>query len=79
MYKFKIKLLYNKQKVFCTKKELLNFKITLPLAKLDMVSSRLVSNGLIFSDDIPIDIQLVTSLMPSNIRELSTGAKARKF
>ena len=39
-------------KFFCTKTELLNFKITLPLAKLDMISSRLVSNGLIFSDDI---------------------------
>ena len=51
MYKFKIKLLYNEEKVFCTKTDLLNFKITLQLAKLDMAGSRLVSNGLIFSDD----------------------------
>ena len=37
MYEFKIKLLYNEGKLFCTKTDLLNFKITLPLAKLDMV------------------------------------------
>ena len=42
-----------KKNFFCAKTELLNFKITLPLAKLDMVGSMLVSNGLIFSDDIP--------------------------
>ena len=48
MYRFKIKLLYNEEKLFCTKTELLNFNFTLPLAKLDIVSSRLVSNGLIF-------------------------------
>ena len=48
------------KKNFCIKTELLNFKITLPLAKLDMVGSRLVSNGLNFSDNIPFDIQLVT-------------------
>ena len=45
-----------KKKIFCTKTELLNFKFTLPLAKLNMVSSSLVSNGLMFSDDIPVDI-----------------------
>ena len=45
MYKFKIKLLYNEEKFICTKRELLNFKITLPMAKLDMVSSRLISNS----------------------------------
>ena len=56
MYKFKIKLLYNEEELFSTTTDLLNFKITLPLAKLDMVDSRLVSNGLIFSDDIPADI-----------------------
>ena len=60
MYKFKIKLIYNEEKIFSTKTELLNFKITLPLAKLDMVGSRLVSNDLIFLDDIPVDIQVVT-------------------
>ena len=79
MYKFEIKLLYNKEQNVCTETELLNFKCTLPLAKLDMVSSRLVSNGLIFSDHILIDIQLVTYLLLSNIRELSIGAKVRKF
>ena len=68
-----------KKKFFFTKTDLLNFKITLPLAKLDMAGSRLVSNGLIFSDDIPVDIQLVTFLLLSNIRELSIGAKTRKF
>ena len=60
MYKFKIKLLYNEENIFPTKTELLNFKFTLPLDKLDIVGSRLVSNGLIFSDDTLIDIQLVT-------------------
>ena len=79
MYKFKIKLLYNEEELFFTTTNLLNFKITLPLAKLDMVDSRLVSNGLIFSDDIPVDIQLVTFLLLSNIRELSIGAKTKNF
>ena len=60
MYKVRIKLLYNEEKLFCTKAELLNFKFTLPLAELDIVGSRPVSNGLIFSDDIPVDIQSVT-------------------
>ena len=57
MYNFKIKLLYNEETLFCTKTELLNFKFTLPLAKLDIVGSRPVSKGLIFADDIPVDIQ----------------------
>ena len=47
MYKFKMKLLYNEEEPICTKTEFLNFKFTQPLAKLDMDSSRLVSNGLI--------------------------------
>ena len=46
--------------------------------RLDIVSSRQVSNGFIFSDDIPVDIQLATFLLLSNITELSIGAKARK-
>ena len=79
MYKFKIKLAYKTEKLFYIKAELLNFSFTLPLGKLDIVGSRLVSNGLIFSDDIPVDIQVVTFLLLSNTRELSTGAKARKF
>ena len=67
------------EKSFCIKAELLNFKITLPMANLDMVGSRLVSNGLIFSDDILVKIQLVTFLLLSNIRELSIGSKRKKF
>ena len=79
IYNFKIKLLYNKENVFCTKTEFLNFKIAFPLAKLDMFGSRLVSNRLIFSDVIPVDIQLVTFLLLSNIREESIGVKTRNF
>ena len=48
MHKLKMKLLYNEEERFCTKTELLTFKITLTLAKVDMVGSNLVSNGLIF-------------------------------
>ena len=59
MYKFKMKLLYNKE-FFCTKGELLNFKITLSLAKLALIGSGLVSNGLSFSDDILVDTHLET-------------------
>ena len=44
-----------------------------------MVGSRFLSNALIFSDDIPVDIQLVVFLLRCNIRELSIGAKTRKF
>ena len=60
MYKFKIKLLYNEVKDFYTKTKLLNLKFTLSLAKLDIVCSRPVSNGLIFSDYILIDIFFFT-------------------
>ena len=60
MHKLKMKLLYNEEERFCTKTELLTFKITLTLAKVDMVGSNLVSNGLIFRDDILVDTQLVT-------------------
>ena len=49
-----MKLLYNEEKVFCAKTESLCFKISLPLAKIDIVGSRLVSNGLILLDDIPV-------------------------
>ena len=57
MYKFTIKLLYNEwRKTFCTKTELLIFNINLPLAKLDIVGSKLILNGLIFSDDFPTEI-----------------------
>ena len=40
-----MKLAYIEEELFCTKTKLLSFKITLPLAKLDMVVPRLVSNG----------------------------------
>ena len=59
--------------------ELLNLKFTLLLAKVDVVGSRLVSDGLIFSGDILVNTQLVTFLLPSNINELSVGAKTKKF
>ena len=78
MYKFKIKLLNNKGKLFSTKTELLNLKFTLALARLDVVSSRSVLNGSIFSDDIQIYIQHLIPLLP-NIRKLSVRAKTRKF
>ena len=72
-------ILYNKENVFCTKTELLNFKFILPLAKLNIVGSRPVLNGSFFSDDIPVDIQLLTFLLLSNIRKLTIGAETRKF
>ena len=48
MYKFKMRLLSSEEDFFCTKTGLLNFKLTLPLAKLEMVSSKLISDGSIF-------------------------------
>ena len=79
MYKFKIELIYNEEKPFYTETELLNFNFTLPSAKLDIVGSRLVLNSLIFSDDILVDIELVTFLLLSNISKLSIAAKLKKF
>ena len=78
MYKFKMKFLYNEEKFFYTKTELLDL-ITLPLVKLDMVGSRLVSNGLIFSGDIPIHTKLVNFLLLSNVSELSLGTKTKSL
>ena len=57
MYKSKMKLLYNEKYFFCIKTELLNFKLTMSLV---MMRGRLVSNGLIFSGDTWVNIQLVT-------------------
>ena len=57
-----------KGELFRTKTALLNCKITLPLTKLDIFSSRLVSNGLIFSDNIPFNNQLATLLLLFSIR-----------
>ena len=58
---------------------MLNFHIILPLAKLDVVISRLVSNSLVFSVDIPVDIELVTFLLLSNTSELTNGTKKWEF
>ena len=65
-YKFKMKLLYNEEEKFCTKTEFLNFRLTLPLAKLDMIGARLGLNASIFSGDTPVDIQSVTFLLLVN-------------
>ena len=75
---FKMTLLYNKEEFFCTGTELLNFRFTLPLAKLEMIGARLVLNGLAFSGDAPVDIQLVTFLLLSNVSELSIETKTKK-
>ena len=64
-----------KRNSFFTKIELLNFKITLLLAKLDIVGSRPVSNYLIFSGDIRVDIQSLTFSLLSILGKLSNGTK----
>ena len=58
---------------------MLNFNFPLPLAKLDIISLRQISNGSIFLDDIEVNIQLVTFLLLSDIKEITLGAKIRKF
>ena len=58
---------------------MLNFRLILLLAKLDMIGARLVSNGLIFSGDAPVDIQFVTASLLSDVSESSIGAKTKKF
>ena len=68
-----------KKNSFCTKTELVNFDITLPEAKFHMVGSRLVSKALIFSNDILANIQVITFLLLSNIRELSIRENTRTF
>ena len=83
MYKFKVSLQRKKQSI-CIKTEFqLKFEIKLQfystLTKLDIVSSKPVSNSLIFSDDIPGDLRLVTFSLLSNIREIRIWAKTRKF
>ena len=67
------------KKKFFAPKLLLNFKLTLPLVKLVMVGARLVSNGLIFSGDTPVDILLVTLLLLYNVGELSIGEKTKNI
>ena len=44
-----------------------------------MISLRLVSNGLIFLDDIAVNIHLVTFSLLSIVSELSIGVKTKKF
>ena len=58
---------------------MLNFRITLPLAKLVMVGPRLTSNGLTFLGNTPVDIQLVTFLLLSHVSELSIGTRTKIF
>ena len=43
-----------------------------------MVSSRLVTNGLTFSYDIPVNIRLIIFLLLPNISELNITAKTKK-
>ena len=74
MYKFNMKLLFTEEERFWIKTELLNFKITLPLAKLDMVGSRLVSYFFRwYSSQYPVS----DFLLWSNVNELSIGAKTK--
>ena len=70
-----MKFLYNEEELFCTRTELLNFTITLPLAKFDTIGSRFVLSHLKFSGNISVDIQSVTFLLLFNINELSIGGK----
>ena len=79
IYKLKMKLLFNGEELWYTETNLLNFDNTLPLAKLGIASSRLASNGLLFSVNILVSMQLVTFLLLSNISELRIGAKTKKF
>lgn len=72
-----MKLLFNGEELWYTETNLLNFDNTLPLAKLGIASSRLASNGLLVSVNILVNMQLVTFLMLSSIRELSIGEKTR--
>ena len=66
-----MKLVYNEEKSFYTKTYLFNFKITIPLANLDMVRTRLVSNGLIYSGYILVDIQSVILFLLFSVSEPS--------
>ena len=73
-----MQVLYKEKEFVCTKTELLNFMVTLPLAKLVLVGERLISIGLFFLDDTPIDIQLVFLLLLSNVSKLSIRVKTKK-
>ena len=74
-----MKLLYNEKDLLCTKIKFLSFKLTLPMAKLDIVGSRVVSDSLLFSGDTLVNMELITFLLLSNVSELSIGTNAKKF
>ena len=57
MYKFKIKLLYNKEQFCCTKTELLDFMLPLSLPDLGIIAARLKSNT--YPGDIPVNIIII--------------------
>ena len=78
MYEFKMQLLYNEEEFYYLERELLRFMLTLPLHILDIIGARLESNALICSGDVPADARLVI-LLSSNVKELSIGAKTKKF
>ena len=58
-------MLYNGENFSYTKTDLLSYS----MFKLNIIGLRLVWNGLIFSDNMPVDNQLVTFLLESNIDE----------
>ena len=66
-----MKLLHNKEELFDAK-----IKIALPLSNLDMVGSRLISNGLIFQMMFQSIFSQLFFLLLSNISELSIWAEA---
>ena len=78
MYKLKTTLLYMEDELFYIKTELINFRLTVPLAKLYIISARLGPNSLIFSDDSLVDIQLVTFLLLFKVSELNIRTKIKK-
>ena len=65
MCKFRMKLLY-KEYIFFQKQSCKNFEIILALSKLDMVGSRVVSNGLIFFRWYSVEYP-VSNLLLSNV------------
>ena len=70
----------NEQELFCTKKQLLVFKILLYFPKLNFIGEKTKPNSLTFSKDILVDIQSVTFLLLlSNVNELSIGEKTKKL
>ena len=66
-------------KIFSTKTELLNLRLTLRFAQLDMIDARLGSNGLTFSGVILADTQLVTFLLLAILVNQGFGHKLNKF